>query len=805
MALNPDYVPMTPMWELHSDKDTGEFLRSGYAKFAIDTARTVGKPVYKITGSPPNYTYIADGFFDTDGLWRVDLNDQGAFDDILYGYVLDEAGDTELYYVQFFSMDDVPQFTREGWPNFISDGEGPTQQVDVNYIPNGQFRLHLDLPVATNYLAGQVRSPITRCAFGGWTFERPVGSTARDFVTFDRFAAYTPSPDKSPRYQIRIECESPSAGDAYKDLRIKFDDVNKFASTTDEFTFAISGKFASGGAINVDLVLIKNFGTGGDTATETTLTTFALTSSYQIFYHAFSFGTNVGKSIGGLNDDYIQLALRFPVDNIFDVVFDDAILTQGNVASPVFDDTTTREFIYRSIFSNVCPNPDGSDLYLPVTLSPDGLIPDTSVIGSIIAKGTYAVSKGELECDGSMFETESYSADGIPYSRLFNKFFLEVSTSGLPMGIPLFGTGLPFLTADILSTKDLKISTNTKGSTATPSDGGTPTGFTFRSNHVGQIDVTGKAYLSDGNSFVIFADKIGTVTGFDAGTSGATAVENVNGPAARYTLTVTLVSGLGAGGYFAFALGNNGGAEQIVLVWFKVDGVGTIPSYPSATATVEIDLFTDVNFRDEVKIISDSISGKQVSQITCVAASSITAGSYFIVDTLTQSYYVWYQKDGVGTDPAPSGKLGIKVSIAGTDTKDQVTTKTATAINSKYYAVPNLRGLMLKGIVGVDPDPIDLDHEERFALNSVVSGNTIGTREYSNNISHHHTQLAGTLAGATGTGFFFYGYNQDNRLGNNYTDIPISNDGTETRPLIQYQGGVESRPQNIYVNYFIKY
>lgn len=807
MALNPDYIPLTSLWELHSDKDTGEFLRSGYALFFRDTERTIGKEVFQITGSPPNYAYIPYGSLDSDGAWRVDLNDQGAFDSIPYGYVLDEAGNTDLYFIQFYSMDGVFQFSREGWPQFIADSMSPTQAVEINFVPNGQFRLHLDLPVSSNYEAGQVRAPITYCAFGGWTFDRPIGSTSRDFVTFKRFDAYTSNPDKSPRYEIEIECESPSPGDGYKDLRLKFDDVNKFADPVNEFTFAISGKVALGGAINVDLVLIKNYGTGGDTATETTLATFALTSTYQIFYHAFCFGTNIGKSIGVLNDDYIQIALRFPVDNIYDVVFTDAILTPGNVSSPVFDDTTTRQFIYRSIFSNVCPAPDGSDLYLPMTLSREGLIPDTTVIGKIHAAAYYDPGIGEIPCDGAKYEGEGYSADGIPYVRLQNKILTGVFDVSNPLHFeyPTFGSGTDFLSADILSNGDLKISTNIKGATSAPADGSPATGFTFRTNHVGQLDVEANSFISQGNNFVIISDKAGAVTAPNIGTVGATFITNTNGAASKSVVTGT-IGAIGPGQYFAFATGNGTGTEGIVLVWFKLNGAGTVPSYPGATQTIEIDLFSGIDTTDEAKIIADSIAGEEVSQITLVAASAIPAGSYFILDTLTQSYYVWYQKDGAGTDPAPSGKIGIKVSISGTDTKDKVTGLTATAINRKYFAAPDLRGIFLRGWNGTGSAGVDMDAALRYSSNTAISGNAIGTLQYSNNISHNHDELStNTQIPNDGTGGTIFAYDFLNASINNYKNIPSDAGGGETRPLISYQGGTESRPQNIYVNYFIKY
>lgn len=801
MALNPDYVPLTPLWEVFTDKDLLTFLRDGYAKFYRDTARTVGKPVYQLTGSPPNYTYTQYGFLDTDGSWRVNMNDQGAFSEVLYGYPLDMDGNVDLYFADFFSSTGVFQFSREGFPNFFVPGGNNTTPIFINYIPNGQFRLHTDVPPTDTTILGQITQPVTQVAFGGWTYERPVGSTARDFVTFQRIGSYVTNPDKSPRYTIRVSCQSPSVGDTFKDLRVKFDDVNKFSSDDDILTFAITAKSDGGGSVPVDLILIKNFGTGGDPTTETNLTTFTITPTFAINYFAFDFGANTGDLIGQLNDDFVQLALRFPTNGLFDIELTDGILTPGDITLPAFNDTTTRQFMYQSLFDDFPTTTDGSDIGLPLVLTKTGLRFDDSTVALVYPSGSFSVPFGFLDADGSMYEAALHSADGIPYSRLQSKITLELMTPLVPINynIPVFGTGTSFLTASILTSLDLRINTNKAGATAIPSDGANPTGFTFRSNHIGQTDIPATAYVTS-NGFYIISNSVGIVTFPPIGTVPTSAVNQlVNGENARSVIEIVGIA-TGAGGqYFIFYT-----PGAAVLVWFKIDGVGTIPVVPHDFA-IEIDLYTTITSQDESSIVSSCISGFQSTQITTKPGSAITPGSYFNIATTIQTYYVWYKVNGVGVDPAPLGQIGIEVDVLSTDTKDQVTGKTATAINSKYFATPDLRGLFIKGYDG--GRGLDLGSQLRYAQNSVTFGDVIGSREFSDNISHDHRFYT---AGITSGSYWIFKPtpDPDDTPEDSATGAPLGN--TPSSPTVYandmtFNGSTESRPENIYLHYIIKY
>jgi hypothetical protein len=75
---------------------------------------------------------------------------------------------------------------------------------------------------------------------------------------------------------------------------------------------------------------------------------------------------------------------------------------------------------------------------------------------------------------------------------------------------------------------------------------------------------------------------------------------------------------------------------------------------------------------------------KEVTTVQCPAASAITTGHYFTLNSALDAtaYYVWFNKDSGGGDPAPASKTAIPVAIVGADTATQVATKLASAINA---------------------------------------------------------------------------------------------------------------------------
>ena len=76
----------------------------------------------------------------------------------------------------------------------------------------------------------------------------------------------------------------------------------------------------------------------------------------------------------------------------------------------------------------------------------------------------------------------------------------------------------------------------------------------------------------------------------------------------------------------------------------------------------------------------------QVTTATVGAGSTITTSQYFLLDSAARQYYVWFQVDGVGTDPmAPGTNASIQVPVTSSMTSSQVAAALVTAINASTF------------------------------------------------------------------------------------------------------------------------
>lgn len=385
-----------------------------------------------------------------------------------------------LYYIVITGPDgdlDNPIWTFEHVD--FSGGAGESGNDVTNYIPNGQFLLHNDLPVSGDYKAGQIREPVTNIAYGGWTFNRSEDSTAKDFVTFVRYTEWAATPGSNPLYAVNIKCTEADAGDAFKGIRVTYPDVNRFASATQAYTVAFAGIDNLAGDAPIELYLIKNFGTGGDAQTETLLDTFTLTPTESNFYYSFVYGTNANKVIGATGDDFVALEFRVRTDEAVDVLLTNFQQSSGRLVSPNYPETTQRQDVEAALGGAFpIPNPDGSDLYLPVRLTATGWEFDRSGIGKVEMCTYQTPNIGELFCNGTQYRASERSSDGIPYSRL-QSVLIQPSF----FFVPLYGTGLNFLSWTGYTTNTVTLLNNSTGTPTAPSDGSAPTGFTFNTTY----------------------------------------------------------------------------------------------------------------------------------------------------------------------------------------------------------------------------------------------------------------------------------------------------------------------------------
>lgn len=780
MAIDNKYIALNYLQQYFVNTDDGLPLSAGVVKFYSDAARTVPKDVFKLNGAP-TYTYETLGNELTLGSAGTFVDESGN-DITVFAYPYDSNDDVELYYVTIDSADGLmPTDTRSGIPYIETGSEVITEYT--NYIPNGQFAVHNDIPDS-----GLITAPITYIAPGGWTFERPNAATSTDYVTFAAFNGYITNPPGSPRFACRVRCTSPDGTSAYKKLRLTFPDVNKFASTTQYYTWAIYASTNSGTTTTVSMILYKYYGAGGSTATSVTLEQPVIGNVYESYATQFVFGVNTGKTIVQ-GTDFVALDINFPPTSIFDVSITCCLLIPGEVNSiTTYPTETDADTKYKSIAGWMpTPSTDGFDLYCNLILSRQGLAFDHSDIGRpYFYLGTTAPTS-YLLMNGGGYNYNAWSSDGIPYYRLGDVLWY---TTG---NIFKYGTGPNYFCSQVSTnvTAELRIINNDTGPVTNTADGTVTTGFTFSNCHKPSVATYKiKAYLTTTTTFLIELMEIGGVAhSINASTSGFTCLSYQLGTALIpqiYTVTTVAATSL-AGKYFHFSTLISG-VDTWVYVWYTVSGSGSDPAPGSHDFGIKVDVTTADTAAIVAQKTREAINTWQISYVVTKAASTVTQSSYFTCSSsglVPVNYYIWYNKDGGGTDPAVAGKTGIEVEILAADTAAQVATKTMLAINKARYAVPDWRGLFIRAIdggAGLDPDAAT-----RWSLVPGVIGDIAGTFQLDEIISHRHS-LGDSGDIASGAGDVVH----DARQGN----FAYQSD---------WVGGAETRPDNANTNYIIKY
>lgn len=80
----------------------------------------------------------------------------------------------------------------------------------------------------------------------------------------------------------------------------------------------------------------------------------------------------------------------------------------------------------------------------------------------------------------------------------------------------------------------------------------------------------------------------------------------------------------------------------------------------------------------------------QVATVQCLAASELAGGEYFTLSSPYLLFHVWFTKDGVGSDPAPAGSIGIRVDLAAGNTAIAVAAILATTLDSHRLDLSDL-------------------------------------------------------------------------------------------------------------------
>ena len=146
---------------------------------------------------------------------------------------------------------------------------------------------------------------------------------------------------------------------------------------------------------------------------------------------------------------------------------------------------------------------------------------------------------------------------------------------------------------------------------------------------------------------------------------------------------------------------------------------------------------------DVGKILAARISYAQTNTIIVTGAPA--AGTYFTFNANGTTYYVWYSVANAGTAPAQPANQLIKVSLTGSESNAVIASLTQSAINSLYFAVPDLRGQFLRGN---DPtNTIDVEGNNRFSL---FATSLFHLGSYQLDEMYQHSHGIGSNAAATG-------------------------------------------------------
>jgi len=774
MGLNPNYMLAPSLQEYFVDKDTGLPLAGGKVYFYEDDARSVLKPVYEISGTPPNYVYTvlpnpvtltANGTFS-----------DGSGNDILpYYYPFDSSGNIQLYYVAVYNSNGVFQFSREGWPNFTDEAVNSDNEV-TNFVPNGQFLIHNNIPAtsANGNVVGKISATTTILGDGGWSYVR-TSNTPTDIITFTTFTSSNPGYTSTPRYALRFQCQVANS-DTQKDITLTFPDVNKFSSSTQLYNLYFEAQSLTGADLNnIQVLIIKNYGTGGSPTSPVTINVSSvafLSNSVSKFNVPLLFGTNAGAVFGTNNDDTVSIVLRFPASTTFIVEMTNFALTINDATLSSFPVQTNSQQLYASTCGAApTPDPNGQSIGLYVISTNAGWTYDTGGVGNIISTINTTAPFGWLNCDGTQYLTTGYSSDGIPYSRLQAKLWIN------SISCPMFGTGTNFGTSVLLSDNSILITTNKTGS-ATASSAGTTT-FTVSTIHTGG-NYNLKAYVVASNAVEVQCNSVGFVNAPTAGTTAFSVSQSAdNNSATKNNYSFSFAALPSAGEWFGIS-----NQSTDYYIWFKVDGSGADPA-PGGRTGILVSIKSTYNTNDLAIILANVISGAQQTSIITVSGASISDSQYFSFFTSTPAQFnPWYNVTGSATAPATSG-TNIQVNITSGDTAAQVASKTVIAINNYYFAVPDLRGYFIRGWNnGSSEDP---NASSRLPLNKVsYFGDLVGTLEFNTYTAHVHSSVGSNTQTATSTNF-------------QYTNSSGSN------VLTSVAGYAETRPDNISLNYIIKY
>lgn len=548
---NSKYILAPSLQEGFLDIVTGLPLSDGVVTFYRDLDHTQLKPIFTISGPPdaPIFTQLPN---------PLTLSSIGTFeymneDIIPYYYPYDDAGNVDLYYITVYNSHGDLQFTRDHFPS-VNDVQPSTVSQVENYVPDGQFLLHYNLP--NNGLINA--SNVYGINYGGWIFYLLGSSNSTNYVTFPRYDSPINNPAANPRYACNIECTVANPAESRKDLSFVINDVNFLQGQL--ATYQVTAYTTDSGTYSVKLIIRQSPGTGGSSPVETLVGTLTVTPSIQNFTFNFTIPSTIGLTLGPGVDDKFEILLRMPLSLPFEMSFTDVIFIQGTFAIVAYPDTTSQMTKSDGLAGSFdVPQYDGSDQGKFVKLGTtshesNGTVGLAFVYDSPIPTGTHIAYVGTqspnttiwLVEDGTAYATQVQPNNTIPaYVNLFNQILSCTAADSNGYFSCAYGTGVNGFSYKIQTSNTIYIQWNRFDVLQPPPNAGT-SGFIFT---------------------LIQPAIVPTLPIY------------TNGQQQIYSMQVLAGSSITPGSYYTL-ITNSSGPQFIQLFWFSVDGVGTAPSVP---------------------------------------------------------------------------------------------------------------------------------------------------------------------------------------------------------------------------------
>lgn len=653
------------------------------------------------------------------------------------------------YYLEIMDADGNVLHTVENYSPPTGSGGGGggiTVNSDVNYIVNPQFRFNYGAQSGTDI---GTPDPLV-IAQDNWEFFKD-GTGSAEQISFPLFILGDSTPSGTPVQYLEVRNNVIGSNETYKWIQFFMPDVRSFEGQ--QVTMGLAGQSPTGSTIRLYMTQFFGTGMGASAAIDTPFGAGTLpTSGWQDVNLTNSMPSIVGKSLGPNHDDGVYFRIGLPLNTTYTVNVVNIALRLGflNFTFPV----DTYNLDVGLTMSAQIPPPDngktGQDIGKALKAKQFGLEwADVEPAGSIKIWGGLKtkIPTNWTYCDGSRFDREGNFPDGLPCQRLYDNTELQ------------WGNGYDYLWSNVQSGQAILQVLNAAAKVVTTAANGTISpGFTYdlKIPGVGSAYGLKHVYYDQGNTFIGLltdidcevyepvnpADGIGTVTTYASSTAIAQGL---------YILNLPTSGGIPAlnNKYFFFDA-----PTVSYYVWINYNSTGTDPAIPGNTG-LEVDVATTDVLNDVLLKIVAKIRGSELTYVTCLAASVIPAGAYFTIEASGQKIAPWYFVDNVGTAPVVTDYIPIKISVStSTDTAPMVATKTMTAINTKYLAVPDGRGGIPMGIP--DGSGIDPGVTSRFSYTNPSNfGDNVGTYQYDQNRSHSH-DITGTFTNAGGgTGTLF--------------------------------------------------